>query len=122
MLLFVVLCLEFTDILFAIDSCSAKIAQIDDQFIAYSSSILAIFGLRAMFFIIKDLVDYFELLKYGLCFILVFIGVELMVSYWVDLPSSTACIVICLTFALCIGGSWIKMKKEQMKKLTSEVR
>merc|ERR1719375_3017120 len=109
MLLFVVLCLEFTDIMFAIDSSSAKIAQIDDQFIAYSSSILAIFGLRAMFFIIKDLVDYFELLKYGLCFILVFIGVELMLSQWIHLSSITVTVVIFSVFVTSIAASMVRM-------------
>merc|ERR1719316_200309 len=113
MLLFVVLCLEFTDILFAIDSCSAKIAQIDDQFIAYSSSILAIFGLRAMFFIIKDLVEYFELLKYGLCFILVFIGLELVLSDHLHLSSSTVLMVIGTAFAVCILASAIVQKKSE---------
>merc|ERR1719261_1769194 len=80
LLVFVILCLEVTDILFAVDSVSAKVAQIPDYYIAYSSSVIAIFGLRAMFFIIQDLVDCFDMLKYGLCFILVFIGIELLAS------------------------------------------
>eukprot|EP00747_Dinoflagellata_sp_TGD_P167338 gnl/TRDRNA2_/TRDRNA2_191534_c0_seq1.p1 gnl/TRDRNA2_/TRDRNA2_191534_c0~~gnl/TRDRNA2_/TRDRNA2_191534_c0_seq1.p1 ORF type:complete len:520 (+),score=83.67 gnl/TRDRNA2_/TRDRNA2_191534_c0_seq1:58-1617(+) len=114
LLLFVVACLELTDLLFAVDSCSAKIAQIDNQYISYSSSILAIFGLRAMFFIIRDLVEYFELLKYGLCFILVFIGLELMASHWVHLSSSTVFFVIATVFAVCIVGSWaVKVKREK---------
>merc|ERR1719213_1475251 len=94
LLVYIVICLEVTDILFAIDSVSAKVAQIPNQYVAYSSSVLALFGLRAMFFIIKDLVEYFELLKFGLCFILVFIGLELMASHWVHLSSSTVFFVI----------------------------
>eukprot|EP00747_Dinoflagellata_sp_TGD_P064650 gnl/TRDRNA2_/TRDRNA2_154000_c0_seq2.p1 gnl/TRDRNA2_/TRDRNA2_154000_c0~~gnl/TRDRNA2_/TRDRNA2_154000_c0_seq2.p1 ORF type:complete len:814 (+),score=122.25 gnl/TRDRNA2_/TRDRNA2_154000_c0_seq2:70-2511(+) len=113
MLVYVVLCLEVTDVIFAVDSVSAKLAQIPDQFIAYSSSVMAIFGLRAMFFIIKDLVDYFEMLKYGLCFILVFIGCELMVSNWIQLSSVTVTMVIFVVFATSIGASFARMKASQ---------
>merc|ERR1719330_1125202 len=73
----VALCLVVTDLLFAVDSVSAKVAQIPDSYIAYSSTVIALFGLRTLFFIIQSLVDLFVLLKYGLCFILAFIGVEL---------------------------------------------
>eukprot|EP00747_Dinoflagellata_sp_TGD_P182011 gnl/TRDRNA2_/TRDRNA2_36071_c0_seq1.p1 gnl/TRDRNA2_/TRDRNA2_36071_c0~~gnl/TRDRNA2_/TRDRNA2_36071_c0_seq1.p1 ORF type:complete len:593 (+),score=120.95 gnl/TRDRNA2_/TRDRNA2_36071_c0_seq1:80-1858(+) len=105
MLFFVVLCCELTDVLFAIDSVSAKIGQISNQYTAYSSSIMALFGSRSMFFIMEDLVELFELLKYGFCFILVFIGLELMFAQWVSLDSMTVCVVILSVFFVCIGGS-----------------
>lgn len=101
----VIVCLEVTDILFAVDSVSAKVAQIPDYYLAYSSSVVAMFGLRAMFFIIEDLVGCFELLKYGLCFILVFIGVELMVEDYVKLPAQVVCVVIFSVFMVCTAGS-----------------
>lgn len=101
----VVICVEITDVLFALDSVSAKVAQIPDYYICYSSSILAIFGLRAMFFIIQDLVDCFELMKYGLCLILVFIGLELITSDFVRLPAQVVCLVIIAVFVVCIAGS-----------------
>merc|ERR1712151_449026 len=84
---------------------SAKVAQIDNQFLAYSSSVLAMFGLRAMFFVVKDMVDYFELLKYGICIILVFVGFELILSPYVHLEPSTVCAVILSVFAVCIVAS-----------------
>ncbi|CAE7407645.1 FOLT1, partial [Symbiodinium pilosum] len=90
----VVFCLEITDVVFALDSVSAKAAQIPDYWISVSSSILAMFALRAMFFVVQDFVAMFELLKYGLCCILVFIGVELMVSDYVVLPPQVVCAVI----------------------------
>jgi len=102
---YVILCLEATDILFAVDSVSAKVAQIPNQYVAYSSSVLALFGLRAMFFVVRDLVDYFELLKYGICTILVFVGVELIVSPFVHLESATVCIVILSVFTISISAS-----------------
>lgn len=101
----VIMCLVISDLLFALDSVSAKVAQIPNFYIAYSSSVLALFGLRSMFFIIQSLVDAFELLKYGLCFILVFIGIELMIAPFVKLPASAVMVVILAVFMVCIAGS-----------------
>jgi len=101
----VIVCLELTDLIFAVDSVSAKVAQIPDYFIAYSSSVLAMFGLRAMFFIIQDLVDCFELVRFGLCLILVFIGLELMASDYVQLEPQAVAVMIVAMFVICIAGS-----------------
>jgi len=107
----VIMCLEVTDILFAVDSVSAKVAQIPDPYICYSSSVLAMFGLRAMFFVIRDLVDHFDLLKYGICFVLVFIGLELMVADYVALPAQVVLVVIISVFAVCIAASAARRMK-----------
>eukprot|EP00747_Dinoflagellata_sp_TGD_P213134 gnl/TRDRNA2_/TRDRNA2_86130_c0_seq3.p1 gnl/TRDRNA2_/TRDRNA2_86130_c0~~gnl/TRDRNA2_/TRDRNA2_86130_c0_seq3.p1 ORF type:complete len:473 (-),score=122.14 gnl/TRDRNA2_/TRDRNA2_86130_c0_seq3:131-1549(-) len=113
LLMFIVMMCEASDIMFAVDSVSAKVGQIRDQYIAYSSSVLAMFGLRAMFFVIKDLCDYFEMLKYGLSFILIFIGLELMFSHWIHLSSATVCFVILLVFIGCIGVSHLRRNREE---------
>jgi len=105
MLLVVIICLEVTDVLFAIDSVSAKVAQVPNQYLAFSSSVIAMFGLRAMFFVVRDLVHMFELLSYGLCIILVFIGVELVLSHWLELQSATVCVVILAIFGVCMLAS-----------------
>mmetsp|Transcript_91047 Transcript_91047/g.175267 ORF Transcript_91047/g.175267 Transcript_91047/m.175267 type:complete len:481 (+) Transcript_91047:54-1496(+) len=105
LLFLVIASLECTDVLFALDSVSAKVAQIPNQYLAFSSSVLAMYGLRAMFFIVKDLVAMFELLQYGLCLILVFIGVELMLADYINMSSSTVCVLIASVFAVCISGS-----------------
>lgn len=63
------------------------------------------FGLRTMFFVVQDLVQLFGLLKYGLCFILVFIGVELMISDYVALPPHVVCVVILSVFSISMVGS-----------------
>mmetsp|Transcript_44741 Transcript_44741/g.83571 ORF Transcript_44741/g.83571 Transcript_44741/m.83571 type:complete len:456 (-) Transcript_44741:19-1386(-) len=105
LLLPVVCCLEVTDVVFALDSVSAKAAQIPNYWISVSSSILAMFALRAMFFVVQDLVELFDLLKYGLCCILVFIGVELMISDYVVLPPQVVCAVIFSVFVISIFGS-----------------
>merc|ERR550514_2592922 len=105
-LLFVVICcLEITDIMFAADSVSAKVAQIPDQYLAYTSSVFAMFALRALFFIIEYLVKYFALLKYGLCLILVFIGIELIFADYVQLPASVVCLFLVVVFGLCVALS-----------------
>jgi tellurite resistance protein TerC len=106
LLFIVVACVELTDIVFALDSVSAKVAQLPDSYVAFSSSVLAMFGLRAMFFIVKDLVDMFSMLKYGLCLILVFIGAELMFSKFIRVASSTVCITIVAVFVVCIAASY----------------
>eukprot|EP00746_Dinoflagellata_sp_MGD_P089286 gnl/MRDRNA2_/MRDRNA2_35254_c0_seq1.p1 gnl/MRDRNA2_/MRDRNA2_35254_c0~~gnl/MRDRNA2_/MRDRNA2_35254_c0_seq1.p1 ORF type:complete len:453 (+),score=56.60 gnl/MRDRNA2_/MRDRNA2_35254_c0_seq1:115-1473(+) len=101
MLVPVIICLELTDILFAVDSVSAKVGQIPDQFVAYSSSVFAMFGLRCLFFVMEDLVNKLRFLKYGLCFILVFIGVELLLADFIELPATVVCIVLVIVFVVC---------------------
>jgi len=105
LLFLVIASLECTDVLFALDSVSAKVAQIPNQYLAFSSSVLAMYGLRAMFFIVKDLVAMFELLQYGLCLILVFIGIELMLADYIHMSSATVCVLITSVFAVCVSGS-----------------
>eukprot|EP00921_Rhytidocystis_pertsovi_P001941 GHVQ01003298.1.p1 GENE.GHVQ01003298.1~~GHVQ01003298.1.p1 ORF type:complete len:984 (+),score=229.20 GHVQ01003298.1:125-3076(+) len=87
MLVVVVCCLEFVDILFAVDSTAAKLALIPDLFISYSSTVVAMFGIRAMFFLIEQLTSYFKLLKYGLSLIMVFIGLKMMMDRYIPIPT-----------------------------------
>jgi len=115
LLVLVILILEITDVLFAVDSVSAKVAQIENQYTAYSSSVLAVFGLRAMFFVLHDLVDCFELLKVGLCIILIFIGMQLMLEQWIHLASSTVCMFILAVVTACIVGSYAQRGNSEDK-------
>merc|ERR1719471_316333 len=105
LLFLVIVSLECTDVLFALDSVSAKVAQIPNQYLAFSSSVLAMYGLRAMFFIVRDLVAMFELLQYGICLILVFIGVQLMMADYINLGAATSCMLILSVFVVCVSGS-----------------
>jgi len=120
MLFVVVACIECTDIFFAMDSVSAKVAVIPNDFTAFSSSVLAMFGLRAMFFIIKYMVMAFDLLQYGLCVILVFIGVQLVISDYVHILPSMTCAVIIGTFFICVLGSVVKRKCDGTEKVLEE--
>jgi tellurite resistance protein TerC len=87
LLFLVVMCLEVTDILFAVDSVSAIVAQIPDLFLAYTACVFAMLGLRALFFVIDELISLFVLLKYGVMLILVFIGLKLILKEWMFFPN-----------------------------------
>jgi len=116
MLFLVVCCLEISDILFAVDSVSAIVAQVNDLFLAYTSAVFAMLGLRATFFIIDVLVKLFELLKYGVAIVLVFIGVKLIVSKFYHIPASIVCVVLVGAIGGSMVASVIKEKLEEKAK------
>jgi tellurite resistance protein TerC len=78
LLLLVLITVEFTDLIFAVDSIPAIFGITTDRFIIYTSNIFAILGLRTFYFLLADLADRFHLLKYGLGFILTFIGIKML--------------------------------------------
>jgi tellurite resistance protein TerC len=104
-LVLVVLCLEVTDLVFAVDSVSAIVAQIPDLFLAYTACVFAMLGLRAMFFAIDKLVDMFVLLGYGVAFILIFLGVKLILRSWIHIPPKIVCCILISTLAISIFAS-----------------
>jgi len=81
-LLVVLLMVEWTDLVFAIDSIPAVYGITRDPFIVYSSNIFAILGLRALFFLLAGVMDKFHLLKPGVAMILVFVGLKMVASHW----------------------------------------
>ncbi len=78
LLLLVLIVVEFTDLVFAVDSIPAIFGITTDRFIVYTSNIFAILGLRTFFFLLADLADRFHFLKYGLAFVLTFIGAKML--------------------------------------------
>jgi len=78
LLLLVLITVEFTDLIFAVDSIPAIFGITTDRFIVYTSNIFAILGLRTFFFLLADLADRFHFLKFGLAFILTFIGFKML--------------------------------------------
>ncbi|MEJ7848075.1 MAG: TerC family protein [Pyrinomonadaceae bacterium] len=78
LLLLVLITVEFTDLIFAVDSIPAIFGITTDRFIVYTSNIFAILGLRTFFFLLADLADRFHFLKYGLAFVLTFVGVKML--------------------------------------------
>lgn len=104
-LLLVLLVVEWTDLVFAIDSIPAIFAITRDPFIVYSSNIFAILGLRALFFLLAGALEAFRYLKSGVALILVFVGVKMVLSRWVHLPIpvSLGVIVGVLTTAVLLS-------------------
>jgi tellurite resistance protein TerC len=76
----VLIVVETTDVMFAVDSIPAVLAITRDAFIVYTSNVFAILGLRSMYFALAGLLDYFEYLNYGLSAILVFVGTKMLLS------------------------------------------
>ncbi|RAJ08286.1 tellurite resistance protein TerC [Chitinophaga skermanii] len=86
-LLVVVAVIEFTDVLFAVDSIPAIFAISKDPFILYTSNIFAILGLRSLYFLLSNFIHMFSKLPYGLSIILSFIGLKMIISPWVHISS-----------------------------------
>jgi tellurite resistance protein TerC len=82
----VLVLIEASDLMFAVDSIPAIFAVTTDSFIVFTSNIFAIMGLRALYFLLADMADRFPLLKYGLAIVLVFIGVKMLVMPWFHMP------------------------------------
>lgn len=86
-LLVVVAVIEFTDVLFAVDSIPAIFAISKDPFILYTSNIFAILGLRSLYFLLSNFIHMFSKLPYGLSVVLTFIGVKMLISPWIHISS-----------------------------------
>jgi tellurite resistance protein TerC len=107
--LFVVLVLvEITDLIFAVDSIPAIFAITTDPFIVLTSNVFAILGLRAMYFLLADVADRFSLLKYGLAVVLMFIGVKMLLIDIYKIPIGLSLAVV----AVIIGVSvWLSLRR-----------
>jgi tellurite resistance protein TerC len=112
--LFLVLVLvEVTDLIFAVDSIPAIFAVTKDPFIVFTSNIFAILGLRAMYFLLADMAQRFHLLKYGLAAILIFIGAKMLLLDVVPIPVGIALGVVGLILALAVVASLLTSKPGQ---------
>ena len=109
----VLVVIETTDIIFAVDSIPAILAITTDPFIVYSSNLFAIMGLRALFFALAGVVKRFHYIHYGLAAILAFVGVKMLASEFYKLPSVAALVVIAviLAFAMIASAVWPQNKK-----------
>lgn len=92
--LLVVLIVELTDLLFALDSIPAVLAITRDAFIVYTSNIFAILGLRSLYFGLAAVLDKLRLLHYGLAVILIFVAGKMLAARWVELPAWASLLVI----------------------------
>lgn len=97
---------EISDVIFAVDSIPAIFAITTDPFIVLTSNLFAILGLRAMYFLLADMGNRFELLKYGLAAILVYIGAKMLLIDWIHIPVLISLLVVAMILAISIAASF----------------
>lgn len=112
--LFIVLAaIEVTDIMFAIDSVPAVLAITQDPFIAYSSNVFAILGLRTLYFAIEGLISLFHYLQYGLALLLIFIGMKMIAADYFVIPNWMVLGIIVGILAVFIAASVVYPQQEK---------
>jgi tellurite resistance protein TerC len=107
----VLILVEMTDVIFAVDSVPAVLAVSHEHFIVFSSNAFAILGLRALYFLLADMHDRFAYLQEGLAIILAFVGVKMLVHNWYHIPTWLSLTVIVIVLTASIGFS---MKADRM--------
>lgn len=113
-LVIVLIVIETTDVVFALDSIPAILSITRDEFIVYSSNAFAILGLRALYFAVSGLMKLFHYLHYGLALILVFVGVKMLISEFYHIPTPYALAFIAITLTVSIVAS-IRYPQEDSK-------
>lgn len=113
-LLLALVTVEVTDLVFAVDSIPAIFAVTQEPFLVFASNALAILGLRAMYFLLADLMHRFVYLKLGLSLVLVWVGVKMIVSHAVfKIPTAISLGIVIAIIAISIGASlWVSRGKE----------
>jgi tellurite resistance protein TerC len=113
-LFLVLILIESTDLIFAVDSIPAILAITQDQFIVYTSNVFAILGLRSLYFALAGVVHRFWLLSYGLAIVLVFVGIKMIMVDFYKIPIEWSLLFI----ALIIAGSIFFSLKFKNKKVS----
>jgi tellurite resistance protein TerC len=106
-LLPVILAVEFTDVLFAVDSIPAVLAISHNPFVVYTSNIAAVMGLRSLYFALASLLDHFRYLHYGLGALLAFVALKMLTVHWIDVPITLSLAVMGAILAGCALASWL---------------
>lgn len=114
-LFIVVIMIEATDLLFAVDSIPAILAISDDSFIVYTSNVFAILGLRSLYFALAGIEKFFAYLKYGLSAILIFVGAKMCIADWYKVPIEISLAFIILTLTLAVLASMALQPRGEKK-------
>jgi tellurite resistance protein TerC len=112
-LLPVIVAVEFTDLLFAVDSIPAVLAVSHDPFVVYTSNIAAILGLRSLYFALASLLDRLRYLHYGLGAMLAFIAVKMLSAHWFDISITISLAIMGAILTICAVWSWIAGPKAE---------
>ena len=108
----VLLVVETTDLLFAVDSIPAILAITRDAFIVYTSNVFAILGLRSMYFALAGMMEMFRYLHYGLSLVLIFVGAKMLVSHYFEIPTLVALAAVAGVLAISVIASMANPKKK----------
>jgi tellurite resistance protein TerC len=111
-MLLVLIIVEWSDLVFAIDSIPAIFAITRDPFLVYSSNVFAILGLRALFFVLAGMMDKFVYLKPGVALILIFVGLKMALSHWLHVPTLLSLGIIVVTLAGAVLLSLRRIARE----------
>ncbi len=109
-MLLVLVCVEATDVVFAVDSIPAIFAVTTDPFIVFTSNIFAILGLRSMFFLLAGVMDRFHYLKVGLALVLAFVGTKMLLADVWKIPIGVSLGVIAAILAAAVLASWLRAR------------
>ncbi len=121
-LLVVLLLVESTDLVFALDSIPAIFAITADPFIVYTSNVFAILGLRALYFLLAGVINQFRYLKLGLAAVLVFVGFKMVIADWYKIPTVYSLGVIGVVLALTMLASLWVSRRDEGRALPTELR
>jgi tellurite resistance protein TerC len=108
-------CIEFTDLIFALDSIPAIFAITEDPFIIYTSNVFAILGLRSMYFLLAHAITQFKFLKHGVALVLAFVGLKMLTKDVFEISMVHSLIFILCVITLSIGLSLVKRRLERDK-------
>jgi len=112
-MLMLLVIVEATDLIFAVDSIPAVLSVTRDPFIVYTSNVFAILGLRSLYFLLARMVDRFHLLKIGLAVVLAFVGGKMVLAHWLEVPILVSLLVVLLVLLVSVAGSLIWPKAER---------
>jgi len=115
-LLPVLLIVESTDVVFAVDSIPAIFAVTQDPFIVYTSNVFAILGLRSLYFVLAGVVDKFYYLKLALSAILVFVGFKMVLAEFYKIPIGVSLSIIGSILAVALLASWLRASRQPVRK------
>lgn len=107
----VLLVVETTDLLFAVDSIPAILAITRDAFIVYTSNVFAILGLRSMYFALAGMMEMFRYLHYGLSLVLIFVGAKMLSSHYFEIPTHWALAAVAGVLVISVAASLLNPKR-----------
>lgn len=109
----VLVMVETTDLVFALDSIPAIFAVTQKAFLVFTSNVFAILGLRSLYFVLAGAIRYFRHLKYGLSLVLVFIGAKMLAEKWVHLPTLWSLVIVVTILLSAVAASLIAARREK---------